>query len=142
MRTQVPTLSQLSRYRLKVGWTVVYTAMPMEAENPSTENKRARYLGKTALYPCCVSSVAMPSSSSYTLEVSSGAVPLAFGVALSKILRKVGIEIRNTNIKAVKLAKEWLGERSIEGQVNDEKAGSWRARIYIYLTELYNQIPT
>ena len=74
----------------------------METENPRTDKERARYLGKAALYSFCVSSVAMPSSSSYSLEASPGTLTLAFDVAALKSLRKVGIEVRNININAVK----------------------------------------
>ena len=91
------------------------TARPKEAEKPSTEQERARYLGKVAVYPFCVSSVAMPSSSSYNLEISIGALPLALSVALLKSLRKVGREVKNTSIKAVKpTTAEGLGEGSIK----------------------------
>lgn len=78
--------------------------MPMEADNPRTESERARYLGKAAVYPFCVSSVAMPSSSSYSWEVLSGALSLAFDVALLKSLKSVGIEVKKTNTKALKPA--------------------------------------
>lgn len=84
--TQVPKLNQFSTHGSNDKWTVVYTAIPMDAENPRTEHKRARYLGTVALYLFCVSSVAMPSSSSYNLENSLGALVLALGVALLKIL--------------------------------------------------------
>ena len=104
IRTQVPKLNQFSTHRFKVGWTVVYTAMPMEADNPRTESERARYLGTAAVYPFCVSSVAMPSSSSYIWEVLLGTFPLAFDVAFMESLKKVGIEVKKTNTKAIKPA--------------------------------------
>lgn len=86
----------------------------MEAETPTAEHERAMYLGKVAVYAFCVSSVAMPSSSWYNLEVSLGALPLAFDVALLKNLRNVGREVQNTNIKAIKPAmEEGLGECSM-----------------------------
>ena len=78
----------------------------METESPSTDKARARYLGKAAVYSFCVSSVAMPSSSSYSLEASPGTLTLALDVAPLKNLRKIGIEIRNININAVKPTME------------------------------------
>ena len=78
----------------------------METEVPSTDKERARYLCKAAVYSFCVSSVAMPSSSSYSLEASPGTSTLAFDAAPLKNLRKVGIEVRNININAVKPAIE------------------------------------
>ena len=78
----------------------------METDNPRTDKERARYLGKAAVNSFCVSSVAMPSSSSYSLEASAGTLILAFDAALLKNLRKVGIEVRNININAVKPAME------------------------------------
>ena len=104
--TQVPKLSQFSTRKFNTGRTVVYTAIPMEAESPSREHERAMYLGKVAVYAFCVSSVAMPSSSSYNLVVSLGTLPLAFDVALLLNLTIVGTEVQNTNIKAIKLAME------------------------------------
>ena len=86
----------------------------MEAENPSTEDERAMYLGKVAVYAFCVSSVAMPSLSSYNFEVSIGALPFAFDFALLKNLMNVGMEVQNTDIKAIKPAmEEGLGECSM-----------------------------
>ena len=86
----------------------------METETPSIDNARARYLGKAAVYSFCVSSVAMPSSSSYSLEASPGALTLAFDLASLKSLRKVGMDVRDTNINTVKPAmEEALGEISI-----------------------------
>ena len=111
IRTQVPKLSQFSTHRFNVGWTDAYIAIPMEAEKPSTEHERAMYLGKVAVYAFCVSSVALPSSSSYNFEVSLGALPLAFDFDLLKNLMNVGTEMQNTNIKAIKPAMvEGLGE--------------------------------
>ena len=81
-RTHMPKLNQCSTYRSKVGWAVEYTAMHTEAENPRSEQKRAMYLGTAAEYAFCVSSVAMPSSSWYSLEVSSEAVSLSSTIAL------------------------------------------------------------
>ena len=103
------------------------TARPKEADKPRTEQERARYLGKVAVYPVCVSSVAMPSSSSYNLEISVGGLTLALSVALLKSLRKVGREVKNTSIKAVKpTTAEGLGESSIEPNEMEEKAWKWR----------------
>ena len=111
IRTQVPKLNQFSTHRFNVGWTDAYTAIPMAAENPSTEHERAMYLGKVALYAFCVSSVAMPSLSSYNFKVSLGASSLAFDFDLLKNLMNVGIEVQNTSIKAIKPAMvEGLGE--------------------------------
>lgn len=62
-RTQVPKLNQFSTHRFNGGWTDAYTAIPMEADNPSTEQESAMYLGRVAVYAFCVSSVAIPSSS-------------------------------------------------------------------------------
>ena len=45
--------------------------MLMEVDQPSSEQERAKYLGTAAEYAFSVSSVAMPSSSWYNLEVSS-----------------------------------------------------------------------
>ena len=110
----------------------------METEIPSTEKQRARYLGKAAVYSFCVSSVAMPSSSSYSLETSPGALTVAFDVAPLKSLRKVGTEVRKINIKAVKPAmEEVLWERSIRrDRERFRKCGSvamwkWREMISI-----------
>lgn len=101
------------------------TARPKEAENPSTEQDRARYLGKVAVYPFCVSSVAMPSSSSYNLKISVVALLLALSVALLKSLRKVGREVKNTSIKAVKpTTAEGLGEGSIKSNEMRKRPGS------------------
>lgn len=102
----------------------------MEAETPSIEHKRAMHLGKVAVYALCVSSVAMPSSSSYNLEVSLGALPLAFDVALLKNPMNVGREVQNTNIKAIKLAtEERLGECSMRDR---EKMTRLRTREHGY----------
>ena len=113
-RTHMPKLNQCSTYRSKVGWAVEYTARHTEAENPRSEHKSAMYLGTAAEYPFWVSSVAMPSSSWYNLEVSSEAVPLRSTIALLYSLRKVGVEIRNTRSKVNKpKTREGHGERSI-----------------------------
>ena len=54
----------------------------------------------------------MPSLSSYNLEVSLCGSSLAFDVVLLKTLKNVGIEVRKTNVKAVKpTMAEGLGER-------------------------------
>ncbi len=99
--------------------------MPKEADNPRTEKERARYLGRAAVYRFCVSSVAMPSWSWYNLEASLGVLPLAFEVALLKILRKVGMEVKKTNIKAVKPAmEEVLGEGSMRDSEMPRRCGS------------------
>lgn len=120
----MPKLNQFSTYRFNVGWTVAYTAMPKEADNPRTEKERARYLGRAAVYRFCVSSVAMPSWSWYNLEASLGVLPLAFEVALLKILRKVGMEVKKTNIKAVKPAmEEVLGEGSMRDSEMPRRCG-------------------
>lgn len=114
VHTQVPKLNQFSTYVFHAGWTVVYTAIAMEAKNPSTEHERAMYLGRVAVYRFCVSSVAMPSSSLYNLEVSLGALSLTFDVALLENIMNVGIEVQKTNINAIKAAmEEGLGEGSI-----------------------------
>ena len=78
----------------------------METDIPNTDKERARYLGKAAVYSFCVSSVAMPSSSSYSLEASPGTSVFALDVSPLKNLRKVGIEVRNINTNAVKPAME------------------------------------
>lgn len=97
----------------------------METENPVTEHNKARYLGKTAVYPFCVSSVAMPSSSSYKWEVSLGALSLASDVALLKSFEKAGTDVKNTSTKAVKPAmEEGLGERSMRDKPMTRKRGS------------------
>ena len=75
--------------------------MLMEAEKPKREQRRVVYWGTATEYAFCVSSVAMPSSSSYNLEVSSGALSFRCDVAVLKIVRKVGIEVKNTNMKAI-----------------------------------------
>ena len=102
------------------------TAVPMEVENPSSEQKKAMYLGKAAEYPFCVSSVAMPSSSWYNLEVSSGASPSVLNIVLLEIFRKVGIEVKNTSIKAIKpTTAEGFGKPSIGNNgVKKEESGS------------------
>ena len=128
IHTHVPKLDQCSIYRFNVGRTVVNTAIPMEAENPSSEQKRAMYLGKAAEYRFCVSSVAMPSSSWYNLEVSSGASPFVLNVALLEIFRKVGIEVANTNIKAIKpTTAEAFGKPSMGKNGEKKSAWKWRA---------------
>lgn len=48
IRTQVPKLNQCSTYRFNVGWIVANTAMAVEADNPSSEDERAMYLGEAA----------------------------------------------------------------------------------------------
>lgn len=60
----------------------------------------------------------MPSSSSYNLEVSLCGFSLAFDVALLNILRNVGIEVMNTNIKAV---KPTMAEGFGEGLMRDNE---------------------
>ena len=98
--------------------------MPKEADNPRNEKERARYLGRAAVYRFCVSSVAMPSWSWYNLEASLGVLPLAFEVALLKILRKVGMEVKKTNIRAVKPAmEEVLGEGSMRDSEMTRRCG-------------------
>lgn len=90
--------------------------MPTEAEKPNTEQERARYVGKVAVYAFCVSAVAMPSSSWYKLEVSLGPLLLAFDVVLLKNLMEVGIVVKSTNIKTVKPAME---EALLECSIRD-----------------------
>lgn len=113
----MPKLNQCSTYRFNVGWTVEKTAMLVEAEKPNREQERAKYFGTAAEYLFCVSSVAMPSLSSYNLKVSSELSPLAFDLALLQTVRKRGIEVRKINIWATKATTaERLRECSIGGQ--------------------------
>ena len=112
--THVPKLNQYSTYRSDAGCTVISTAMLVEAANPSSEHERAIYLGTAAEYAFCVSLVAVPSSSSYNWEVSSGRLPLAFDFALLKSNRIVGMEVKKVNIKATKpTTAEGIGQRSM-----------------------------
>lgn len=84
----MPKLNQCSTYRFNVGWIVENTAMLVEVEKPNREHERAKYLGTAAEYLFWASSVAMPSSSSYNLKVSSGLSPLAFDLALLQTVRR------------------------------------------------------
>lgn len=118
----MPKLNQCSTYKFNDGWTVENTAMLVEAEKPNREQERAKYLGTTAEYLFCVSSVAMPSSSLYNLTVSSGLSRLAFDLALLQTVRKRGTEVRKISIKATKVTTaERLGECSIGGKKRKRK---------------------
>lgn len=100
--------------------------MLVEAENPTREHERAKYLGTAAEYLFCVSSVAMPSSSWYNLEVSSGLSPLAFDLALLQTVRKLGKAVKKINIKATKATTaERLGERSIGDKEKKKEGRTW-----------------
>lgn len=114
IHTHVPKLNQCSTYEFKVGCAVVSIAILVEAANPSSEHRRAVYLGTAAEYASCVSLVAMPSSSSYRLDISSGRLSLAFDVTLLEVNRTVGMEVKKINIKATKpTMAEGLGEGSM-----------------------------
>ncbi len=60
----------------------------------------------------------MPSSSWYNLEVSLGALLVALDVVLLDSVRKVGIEVKNTSIKAV---KPTMAEGFREGSMKDNE---------------------